>query len=209
MTPVTRAWTIAAALVGALACVGAHAQRPVTEKRPVIDKRQVTEKQAASYIYFGFLTDAAHALLSKDVKLGPELRQRLALPQEADSRKIYDALVTLTDKKALVVRKAGPDELSRYAVGDLRQPLFALEAGNTTLLIQFDMRANNISFVGQLAGPAGPPKPIAAPKPAVAPLRVPRAEPLRPLRPLRPTGPCVVKPVMSDQDLVNCGATPR
>jgi hypothetical protein len=26
--------------------------------------------------------------------------------------------------------------------------------------------------------------------------------------PLRPNGPCVIKPVMSDQDLVNCGATP-
>ena len=24
----------------------------------------------------------------------------------------------------------------------------------------------------------------------------------------KPNGPCVVKPVMSDQDLVNCGATP-
>jgi hypothetical protein len=25
----------------------------------------------------------------------------------------------------------------------------------------------------------------------------------------KPTGPCVIKPVMSDQDLVNCGATPH
>lgn len=25
----------------------------------------------------------------------------------------------------------------------------------------------------------------------------------------KPNGPCVIKPVMSDQDLVNCGATPR
>jgi hypothetical protein len=30
----------------------------------------------------------------------------------------------------------------------------------------------------------------------------PRAEPLK------PDGPCVVRPVMSNQDLVNCGATP-
>jgi len=27
--------------------------------------------------------------------------------------------------------------------------------------------------------------------------------------PLKPKGPCVIKPVMSDQDLVNCGATPH
>ena len=26
---------------------------------------------------------------------------------------------------------------------------------------------------------------------------------------LKPSGPCVIKPVMSDQDLVNCGATPH
>ena len=26
---------------------------------------------------------------------------------------------------------------------------------------------------------------------------------------LKPNGPCEIKPVMSDQDLVNCGATPR
>lgn len=25
----------------------------------------------------------------------------------------------------------------------------------------------------------------------------------------KPDGPCVIKPVMSDQDLANCGATPR
>ena len=27
--------------------------------------------------------------------------------------------------------------------------------------------------------------------------------------PLKPAGPCVIKPVMSDQDLVNCGARPQ
>ena len=26
---------------------------------------------------------------------------------------------------------------------------------------------------------------------------------------LKPNGPCLIKPVMSDQDLVNCGATPH
>ena len=144
MTPVARAWTVAAALIGALASAGAHAQRPVTER------------DAATSIYYGFLHDAAHAVLSTDVKLGPELRHRLGLPQEADSRKIYDALVALTDKRKLVVLKAGPDELSRYAGSDLRQPLFTLQAGDTTFLIQYDLLADNIPFVGQLAGPAEP-----------------------------------------------------
>ena len=26
---------------------------------------------------------------------------------------------------------------------------------------------------------------------------------------LKPSGPCIIRPVMSDQDLVNCGATPH
>lgn len=55
--------------------------------------------------------------------------------------------------------------------------------------------------------------------PAAAPAEKPRPAPLvaRPQRPpaadaqppLKPTGPCEVKPVMTDQDLVNCGARVR
>ena len=175
---------IAAATIGALACVSAHAQQPVSEKA------------AADYIYGGFLTDAAHAILSPNVRISPDLRQRLSLPSDADSRRIYDALVKLTDKKTLVVRKASAGELSRFAGGDPKQPLFVLEAGNTRLLIQYDLVANNIPFVGLLYGteePAFARKPV-SPAPAT---------------PLRPTGPCVVRPVMSDQDLANCAATPR
>ena len=46
----------------------------------------------------------------------------------------------------------------------------------------------------------------------VAPVEPPKRassvqEPPRPL--LKPNGPCAINPVMSDQDLVNCGATPR
>jgi hypothetical protein len=47
----------------------------------------------------------------------------------------------------------------------------------------------------------------AAPPPAPRAVQVTREEPRLPL--LKPAGPCVIKPVMSDQDLVNCGATPR
>ncbi len=163
----TPRWVIGAALVGALVSAGAHAQG------------LVTERQAAAYVYGGFLTDSAHAILSKDVKLGPELQRRLALRPDADSQMIYDALVALIDPGKLVVRKAGPDELSRYVprAGELKQPLFALESGDTTLLIQYDLQANNIPFVGQLAGSVEPimakkPAPPAAaelPRPVVAP----------------------------------------
>jgi len=47
----------------------------------------------------------------------------------------------------------------------------------------------------------------AAPPVAPRAVQVTREEPRPPL--LKPAGPCVIKPVMSDQDLVNCGATPR
>jgi hypothetical protein len=63
-----------------------------------------------------------------------------------------------------------------------------------------------------------PVAPVPAPAPQVIEPQVPRgaAKPAPPppaaqARPpaLRRTGPCVIKPVMTDQDLVNCGATPR
>jgi hypothetical protein len=52
----------------------------------------------------------------------------------------------------------------------------------------------------------------AAPRPAAAaappmPVQMTREEPRLP--PLKPNGACVIKAVMSDQDLVNCGARPR
>ena len=55
----------------------------------------------------------------------------------------------------------------------------------------------------RLGQPAAPAKAPAAP----APMQVTREQPRLP--PLKPNGACVIKPVMSDQDLVNCGATPR
>jgi hypothetical protein len=52
-------------------------------------------------------------------------------------------------------------------------------------------------------------KPMAArpAAPAAPAMQMTRDAPRPP--PLKPNGACVVKPVMSDQDLVNCGATPR
>lgn len=55
----------------------------------------------------------------------------------------------------------------------------------------------------RLAPPAAPAKAAVAPRP----VQVTREQPHLP--PLKPNGACVIKPVMSDQDLVNCGATPR
>ncbi|HUQ75281.1 MAG TPA: hypothetical protein VM183_11180 [Burkholderiales bacterium] len=60
---------------------------------------------------------------------------------------------------------------------------------------------------------AAPVPPPVTPAPVVqAPVVQASGAPARAASPqerLRPTGACVIKPVMSDQDLVNCGATPR
>jgi len=251
----------------------------------------VTESQARQYIFGGFLTGAAHAILSKNVALDAALRARLALPPDADSNQIYEALIRLTENKQLTVRRARSEEVSQYSPGAgraLRDPLYTLQAGDVVLLIQYDLVANNIPFVGDLAPvaiteralspvpvPERPkpvvvekPKPVAVPKPVVvekpkpvvetpkpvivepAPVVVPPPAPVvvtpppapvvvtpppapvvvtpppappkppvavprapapvaverRPV-PVQPNGPCLVKPVMSDQDLANCGAT--
>lgn len=58
----------------------------------------------------------------------------------------------------------------------------------------------------QFNKPAAPRPAAAAAAPAM-PVQVTREEPRLP--PLKPNGACVIKAVMSDQDLVNCGARPR
>jgi outer membrane protein assembly factor BamE (lipoprotein component of BamABCDE complex) len=156
-----------AVLLGTLACAGARAQAPATEQ------------QASAYIYGAFRTDAASDTLSKDVKLGPELERHLALPQGADSRAVYEALVAIIDPEKLVVRKASAEEVQRYAARgvDLQQPVFTLESAGMTLLVQYDLRANTVTYIGQLSGPeepiaawkGAPPAEAPPPTPAFAP----------------------------------------
>src|SRR3954468_8822789 len=271
---------------------------------------QTTKQQARSYIASSFITGAAPLILSDDVVLQPELRTKLALPTDANSRTVYQALINLTNGKAVQVRPAIRDEvLKSQVLAAPGKPVFALEAGTTTLVLQYDLERDNVAFVGQPAAiaaasaapqaqaqapaanpeaapaasapgaaeakpaaeaapaasspaalpavglpavapeptpapvatpPAPPPapEPLAAPaiaetpkpglqivepqepraKPAAAPVAkaqpapaaatVARAREARPPLP-KPNGPCAIKPVMSDQDLVNCGATPH
>lgn len=216
---------------------------------------KTTEQQARSYVSSAFMTGAAPLILSEDANVSPALRQRLGLAPDANSRAVYQALVTLTGGKALQVRRATPEEVvMAQAPSAPEKPVFALEAGDATLILQYDLERDNISFIGQpgatavaapVTAPAPPapaepaaPPPAAAATPAPAPAapvlqtvepQLPRtvkpsppvvAAAARPVPPvpvppqrveprLRPIGECVIKPVMSDQDLVNCGATPR
>jgi outer membrane protein OmpA-like peptidoglycan-associated protein len=114
--------------------------------------RGATAAQARAYIYGAFLTQAAPGILADDVKLGPELEQRLKLSSGTDSGKVYEALVSLTDGKLLDVRRATDDEVSGYGMVpglDLALPIYTLVAGDQKFLVQYDLQANAIPFVGQ------------------------------------------------------------
>jgi hypothetical protein len=130
--------------------------------------------------------------------------------------------MSYTDGKPLRVRKATPEEIARYkpqVKRELKDPVFTVVAGDIALLVEYDMQDNSIPFVGQL-GVAYQPPPVAAPRAApvppppplvavVAPKPVPARVPPPPAEPLKSNGPCVVKPVMSEQDMANCRAVPR
>jgi hypothetical protein len=190
-----------------------HAQAP---------QPPTTESQARYWVYGAFLTHAVPEIMSERVALGPELEQRLGLSPGADRVRIYDALMIYTEGKPLRVRKATAAEIARYkpqAKRELRDPIFTVQAGDIALLVEYDMQANAIPFIGQLgvayqppvaaprAAPVPPPPAVAtiAPKPVPARARVP---PPPPAEVLKPNGPCVVTPVMSEQDLANCRVAP-
>jgi outer membrane protein OmpA-like peptidoglycan-associated protein len=134
--------------------------------------RGATAAQARAYIYGAFLTQAAPAILSENVKLGPELQQRLKLAPGASSDKVYEALVALTDRKTpLDVRRATEDEMNGYGmVPGLNSalPSYTLQAGEQRFLVQYDLQANAIPFVGQFGV-----RPLAA-KPAAQVVAVAR-----------------------------------
>ena len=228
---------------------------------------KTTEQQARSYIVSAFMTGAAPMVISEDATITPDARQRLGVSAAADTRAVYQAIVDASRGAPPTARTPTADEVAKSnAPQEPGKPLFAVDAGDTTLVVQYDLQRDAISFVGQPGGPVAVATPVAqppapekvpetpppaaqAPKPAPAPVPEPVVEAPKPappaalapqvvepreprtakpapaaprpapvqaarsaeprLPPLRVNGPCVIKPVMSDQDLVNCGATPR
>ena len=244
-------------LAALLAAAPAWGQQPKT-----------TEQQARSYILSAFMTGAAPAVFSDDVRVAAGLRERLALPAQADSRAVYNALAGLTSGKSLTVRAASGEEMSRAdAQAAAGRPVFALDAGDSTFVLQYDLDRDAVTYVADSTQPVAVPSPVTAPAPpermaepepavaaapsapapepppapapeppAASPPPAPALQVVEPREPrftaapaaaarrppamqesraeprresLRPSGPCVIKPVMSDRDLVNCGATPR
>ena len=114
--------------------------------------RGATAAQARGYIYGAFLTQAAPGILSENVKLGPELEQRLKLPAGTPNDKVFEALVKLTDGKQLDVRRSTDDEVYGYGSVpglDSTLPIYTLQAGSERFLVQYDLQANTVPFVGQ------------------------------------------------------------
>jgi len=73
------------------------------------------------------------------------------------------------------VRKATVEEVARYkpqSKRELKEPVFTVQAGDIALLVEYDMQANAIPFVGQLGVAYQPPvaAPRAAPVPPPAPV---------------------------------------
>src|SRR4051812_20346591 len=128
-------------LIAVLAVTPAMAQQPAAK---------TTEQQARSYIASAFITGAAPLILSDDVVLQPELRTKLALPTDANSRTVYQALMNLTNGKAVQVRPAIRDEvLKSQVLATPGKPVFALEAGTTTLVLQYDLERDRVACGGQ------------------------------------------------------------
>src|ERR1043165_6275909 len=114
--------------------------------------RGPTAAQARAYIYGAFLTQAAPGILADNVRLGPELEQRLKMSSGADALKVYEALVALTDGTRLDVRRSTEDEVTGYGSVpglDPALPIYTLQAGEQRFLVQYDLQANAIPFVGQ------------------------------------------------------------
>lgn len=114
--------------------------------------RGPTAAQARAYIYGAFLTQAAPGILADNVKLGPELEQRLKMSSGAVSEKIYQALIAITDGKRLDVRRSTEDEVAGYGfVPGLNPglPIYTLQADEQRFLVQYDLQSNTIPFVGQ------------------------------------------------------------
>lgn len=149
---------IAAVLLGAS---GAAAQNP-------------TEAQARSYVHSAFLTGAAPAILSTEIAISPGLRERLALPPEPSAEKVYETLFARTDGKSIRVRSSSGQEAPLAMARAAGRPVFAVEAGDASFAVVYDLQRNHVAFAA-LLGEAAPV--AAAPPPAPAPPPQPQLQP--------------------------------
>ena len=128
-------------------------------------RRAVSETEALAYIQSAFITQADPGVMAASVVLGPELQGSLSLPSSAEGAKVYEALIALAEKKQVDVRRPTSEELAQYGArrGFERDagPLYTLQAGAQSWLVQYDLQRVRISFVGQLGVPDPDPRPVA------------------------------------------------
>src|SRR5437868_163035 len=177
-------------LIAALAVSPAMAQQPAAK---------TTEQQARSYIASAFITGAAPLILSDDVVVQPELRARLSLPADANARTVYQALMNLTNGKPVQVRPAIRDEILKSQVlAAPGRPVFALEAGANTLVLQYDLERDNVAFVGQPAAIAAAAPAEEPQKASETPAPQAQAQPEVPAQPqapaAEPSAPAAIAP---------------
>ena len=129
-----RAGALAAALALGLWSFGAAAQFA-----------KVTEGE--SHIASAFTSGADPGVMADNVRLGPSLRRELG---NADSRKVYDALVERLSGAELKVNVLSAADAARYAklVGSVADPLILVEAREVWLLMQY--AGQHVTFVEQL-----------------------------------------------------------
>ena len=160
-------------LVVTIVVAGAlHAGLALAQRRPA------TEAEAMSYITSAFISQADPGAMSPGVAVGPELEQALGLQPGADRLKVYQAVVPLADDPRLEVRRAAPADVAAY--GPRRgfdpaspHPLFTVQSGKAKLLVQYDLQALNVVFVGQLGLPDPDQRALVAKAEPAAPAKPP------------------------------------
>src|SRR6185503_4344387 len=164
--------------------IAAHAQQPAPTK--------TTELQARSYVLTAFVTGAAPLIMAPSATVTPALRSRLQLPADADTAKVYDAIVDVTSVGRLQVRPARAEEIVKAGgKSEFRKPLYAMLAGETIFVVQYDLDRDHVIFVGDAS--AAPPSPaplVRTPAPSAPAVAIPVPTP----PPAPPPAPIVSAP---------------
>ena len=164
----------------AMGCIAGAALAGAFLGEPAFAQRgPATEQAAISYIYSAFITQADPGVMGRSVTLGPELEKRLGLAAGSDGAKVYRALIEAAGGRPVDVRKATPEEIAAYGMRrgfdpNSPHPLYTLQAGEQKFLIQYDLQALSIAFVGQLGVPD--PEPRVVVTKTIEPAKTPEAK---------------------------------
>ena len=189
--------------------------------------------QAESHILSAFTTRTDPRVLADNVALGPALRGQVG-DEKDGRRIYDALIASVAGKSLSSRSLSIAEAVQYTSLGvNSADPVVLVQAGDVRLLMQYSVAEKHVAFVEQLAGtpialpmiqdvpkptpiverplpvepapaPAPKPAPVATPKPAPVATPKPRvAAPVAAETP-RPRGECVIKPVMSEDDLWNC-----